>query len=91
VVLGAFGPLSAVETVQIGPESGPARRMYHPLFTLICRDFYGLTLREEPLATQKVEGSSPFSRSLRRSAFAGLLCLRTGHGRTGFAVTRSLV
>ena len=25
---------------------------------------------------QKVEGSSPFSRSLKRPAFAGLLCLR---------------
>jgi hypothetical protein len=27
----------------------------------------------EPVAMQKVEGSSPFSRSLKRPAFAGLL------------------
>jgi hypothetical protein len=49
--------------------------MYHSHFTLICRDFYELALREEPLAMQKVEGSSPFSRFDKRPAFAGLLCL----------------
>jgi hypothetical protein len=46
-------------------KADPARRMYHPHFTLICRDFYELALREEPLAMQKVEGSSPFSRSVK--------------------------
>jgi hypothetical protein len=40
-----------------------ARRIYHPHLTPICRDFYELALREEPLAMQKVEGSSPLSRS----------------------------
>jgi hypothetical protein len=40
-----------------------------------CRDKRPASLSSRPLAMQKVEGSSPFSRFLERPGFPGLLCI----------------
>ena len=65
----AFGPLSAVETAQIGAESGPRLgSRNHARFGRICREFAPPLRPAEPVAMRKVEGSTLFEWVLGEAA-----------------------
>jgi hypothetical protein len=65
----SLGPLSVrfqlSKPCKLVLKADPARRMYYAHFALIRRDFYELALREEPLAMQKVNGTSRWPDWLR--------------------------